>query len=98
MNPFRDLDERIESAVESRIGHQIGYQYVVVALISFEIMALVTFSSIQNHNTFRSLWGNSSSVITYQHHLLSKGTSHLNLSTGIWTAGATGIFSIFVTC
>ena len=26
MNPYKDLDERIESLVESKIGHQIGYQ------------------------------------------------------------------------
>ena len=26
MNPNKDLDERIESLVESKIGHQIGYQ------------------------------------------------------------------------
>ena len=26
MNPYKDLDERIESLVESKISHQIGYQ------------------------------------------------------------------------
>ena len=26
MNPYNDLDERIESLVESKISHQIGYQ------------------------------------------------------------------------
>ena len=26
MNPYKDLDERIKSLVESKIGHQIGYQ------------------------------------------------------------------------
>ena len=26
MNPYKDLDKRIGSLIESKIGHQIGYQ------------------------------------------------------------------------
>jgi len=47
-------------------------------------------SKIGHQIGYQRMWSRPNSVITFGQLILSKGSSHLDVSTGIWTAGTTG--------